>query len=303
MNLRQLEYAVAVRDEGSISGAAEVCHVSQPSLSQGIRKLEEQLQVTLFERKPSGAEPTPAGEPILEKAESILAEVRALEEMASETTLETMEGTFRIGVIRTVGPYLLPLVARHLEQKFPDFQLEVVEGLTDNLLEDVFAHDLDAAIIALPWDLPEGTEVHEAYREQFFTVFSEDDPLAEVADVAIDDIDPDEILLLDEGHCLREHALEVCQIPESDLRRRFRGASLETIRQFVMAGWGVSLFPGTALDEDDDLVVRRPGAEAYRDIVVVTRSSFPRQESIARLAAFLEETVADRAAGAHLDTD
>ena len=300
VNIRQLEYAVAVRERGSMSDAAEACHISQPSLSQGIRKLEEQLGVELFERHPAGTRPTRAGDALLDQAETILAEVRRLDEMASATASGPLEGTLRLGVIRTVAPYLLPEILLPLERAYPELELEVVEGLTDDLLAQLDDCRLDAALIALPWPIPESLAVYEAYREEFFALLPEGDPLADEDQIRLHELDPGELLLLEEGHCLRDHALQVCEFPESALRRTLRAASLETIRQFVAAGWGVSLFPATALSADDALVIRPPVEEAYRDIVAVTRGSFPRRDSIAALAEFLADTVGELAAGDHL---
>lgn len=300
MKLRQLEYALSVRDEGSISGAAEACNISQPSLSQGVKKLEDELGLSLFERRPSGTEPTRVGEAVLERAERVLDEADALRDVAASASRDVLEGRFRIGVIRTVAPYVLPHVLRPLERAFPELDLEIVEGLTDDLLDDVCERELDAAIVALPWDIPDEMVSFQAYRERFFVGLPPDDPLSDVSEVDVEGLNPRDLLVLDEGHCLRNHALDLCDASDEQLRGTFRAASLETIREFVIAGWGISLFPATALERDDDLLIRPSAAEAYRDIAVLTRESFSRKPSLEALVNFLGEEVGGRASGEHL---
>jgi len=300
MKLRQLEYALAVRDQGSISAAADTCEVSQPSLSQGLKNLEEELGVSIFERRPSGTEPTRIGRAVLDRAERVTAEANALRDVAASASRDILEGRFRIGVIRTVAPYVLPHVLRPLERAYPGMELEIVEGLTDDLLADVRHRDLDAAIVALPWETPDEMVTFAAFREDFFVVLPPEDPLEEVAEVDIDDLNPRDLLVLDEGHCLRTHALDLCDYSDDQLRGTFRAASLETIREFVAAGWGISLFPATALEREEDVLIRPCATEAYRDIAVLTRSSFSRKPSLEALAEFLEQEVGERARGEHL---
>ena len=284
MTLTQLRYALAVREHETMSAAAEACHVSQPSLSAGVKQLEQQLGVTLFERTSRGTRPTEAGEALLDQAARVLAEVDTLEEMAEAHSRDILEGRLRLGVIATVGPYLLPRILQPLERAYPKLVCEIREGLTDQLLEAIRAHELDAAIIALPWDVGDDLEAIPAYREDFFVGLPPDDPLADQDAIDLDAINSDDLLLLEEGHCLRQHALEACKTPESELRQQFRGTSLETIRQFILAGWGLSLFPALSLRPDESLVIRPPTTSAFRDIVLVTRKSFPRRESLEELA-------------------
>lgn len=300
MTLTQLRYALAVRDHGSMSAAAQACHVSQPSLSEGIKQLEQQLGLPLFERSARGTRPTQAGEALLEQAGRVLSEADTLADMAEAHAKDTLEGRFRIGVIATVSPYLLPRILQPIERAYPRLEIEIREGLTDQLLADVRSHDLDAAIIALPWEFNDELTSIEAYREHFYVTLPPGDALAGRERVDIETIDGGDLLLLEEGHCLRQHALEVCKTPESALRQQFQGTSLETIRHFVLAGWGVSLFPALALRKDEPLLIRPTATPAFRDIVIATRNSFPRQESLQAMAEFLHAQVADEAAGAHL---
>ncbi|MFB6263522.1 MAG: hydrogen peroxide-inducible genes activator [Bradymonadaceae bacterium] len=295
MKLTQLRYAQAVREEGSMSAAAEACHVSQPSLSEAIQNLEQSLGVPLFERTSSGTRCTEAGRTLLDRAEEVLERADELRELAGAVSSDVLEGRFDIGVIETVGPYLLPRALTPVERRYPKLDLVVREGLTDDLLEAVRARNLDAAVIALPWDLSDEFVQFQAYREAFYAVLPPDDPLADREAVDPDALQPQDLLLLVEGHCLRAHALDVCEFPVSDLRRKFRSSSLETIRGMVAAGWGVSLFPSLALDEDEEVVVRPLSEPAYRDIVVVSRRSHPRRECLSALAEALGDAVGDLA--------
>jgi LysR family hydrogen peroxide-inducible transcriptional activator len=291
MTLTQLRYALAVLEHGSISAAARACHISQPSLSDGLSQLETGLDVALFERTGRGTTPTEEGRALLEQARRVLAEVDALEDLAAASRLDVLEGRIRLGVIPTVAPYLLPRVLRPLERAYPRLELQIDENLTDPLLQALRDHALDMAIIALPYELGDDLAALESYREHFFAALPPDDPLAARAEIDLDEIDAEDLLLLDEGHCLREHALEACRTPASALRRQFRGASLETIRQFILAGWGISLFPALAVRPDDELVIRPLKTPAFRDIVVVTRKGYARADSARALADFLHETV------------
>jgi LysR family hydrogen peroxide-inducible transcriptional activator len=295
MTLTQLEYALAVREHATMSRAAEACHVSQPSLSQGLKKLEESLGVTLFERSSSGAEPTPAGEAILDRAERVMEAVHRLEETAAAASRSLFERDMRLGVIRTLGPYLLPRILPAIERRYPDFDLEVTEGLTDELLGALTAHELDAVLLALPWPISDELAVVECFDEELFVGVPPDDPLAEDDRIRLDAIDPDDLLLLDEGHCLRDHTLEACNVEPAGTRKTFRGASLETMRAFVESGWGVGLFPALTLRPDCEMTIRPPTSETSRTVALAVRRSFPHRRAIRELADDVAELVGDDA--------
>ncbi len=293
----RLRYAAAVREWGSMSAAARACEVSQPSLSEGVRQLEEELGVKIFERTSRGTRVTEEGRELLDQINEVLTEVDALEEMASAIHLGKLEGRFRLGVIATVGPYLLPRVLMDLERAHPQLDIEIREGLTEGLLEDVQEHRLDAAVIALPFDIPDDLETVHAYDETFFAAVPPGDPLEDQQSIALNDVDAGDLLLLDEGHCLRDHALEACKAPPSELRRQFRATSLETIREFVRAGWGISLFPSLAVRFNDEVSIRPLEPPASREIVLVTRRSSARRDSVEEMASFLGDAVEDEANG------
>lgn len=295
MTLTQLRYALAVRNHATMSAAAEACHVSQPSLSQGLKKLEDNIGVTLFERSSSGATPTPAGEAILDEAQRVMAAMQQLEETAAAASHSLFERDMRLGVIQTLGPYLLPRILPPIERRYPDFGLEVTEGLTEDLLEALENHELDAVLLALPWSISDEIAVTECFDEQLFVGLAPDDPIADRENIELDNINPDDLLLLDEGHCLRDHTLDACEIDPAGIRNAFRGASLETVRAFVASGWGVGVFPALTLRGDLEMTVRRPVPEASRTIALAVRRSFPHRGSIGELADHIAELVGDAA--------
>ncbi len=295
MTLTQLKYALAVREHATMSRAAEACHVSQPSLSQGLKKLEQTLGVTIFERSSSGATPTPVGEAILDEVECVMAAIDQVEETASAASRSLFEREMRLGVIRTLGPYLLPRILPPIERRYPGLELEVTEGLTDDLLGALEAHDLDAVLLALPWPTSEEVVVTECFEERLFVGLPPGDPLADRTHVELDAVNPDDLLLLDEGHCLRDHTLEACEIDPAGTRKTFRGASLETVRAFVASGWGMGVFPALTLRADSEMVVRRPASEPARTIALAVRRSFPHRRAIGEFADEIAEIVGEAA--------
>ena len=293
MKLTQLKYALAVREAGSISAAARASHVSQPSLSEGLRLLEEELGVKLFERTATGAEPTVEGSRLLDQMKNIETDLKALEEQAEAfSSGDDLSGILRLGIISTVGPYLLPTVLDSLSDAYPDLELQIEEGLTENLLDKVDDHELDGAIIALPWERAESYRTFDLYDEPFMVAVPSDHPLAEQDHVSVEDINIEELFLLDEGHCLRNHSLEICQAPASEIRRTFRGTSLETVRELIAAGWGISLFPALAASNNDRNIEYRPlNDPEVRKISLATRNSSAKTEALQALGDFFSNRV------------
>lgn len=241
MNLQELRYLIAVDDHRHFGRAAESCFVSQPTLSTQLRKLESELGVELFERAPRRVTPTEAGARIIERARRILGEVDEIEAIARRAA-EPGTATLRIGVFPTLAPYLLPHVVPALHESFPRAELLWVEEKTEEVVEGLLAGRLDAGLLALPIDAP---QLHQQ------NLFTEDFVLAVPADhglVGSGPVDPavlagTDVLLLTDGHCLRDQALEVCSMAGASERRGFRATSLETLRQMVAAGVGVTLLP------------------------------------------------------------
>ncbi|MHB1138224.1 MAG: DNA-binding transcriptional regulator OxyR [Microthrixaceae bacterium] len=246
MNLRDLRYLVAVAEHRHFGRAADACYVSQPTLSTQIRKLEAELGVELIERSPRHISLTDAGAQVVERARLILAETDNIREIARRSK-DPESGTLRIGLFPTLGPYLLPHVVPNLRERFPQLELLLVEEKTEEVLQDLRDGKLDVGVLAMP--------VHDDQLHQEF-LFSEDFLLAvpaahELASVeapaAMSVLAGESVLLLEDGHCLRDQALAVCQLSGASERGGFRATSLETLRQMVAAGVGVTLLPELAV--------------------------------------------------------
>ena len=245
MNLRELQYLVALAEHRNFRRAAEACFVSQPTLSTQIRKLEEELGVDLFERSPKAVMLTPAGQDAATRARLILSEVAAMREQAKRLSQPEV-GAVHLGVFPTIGPYLLPHVIPELRARFPRLDLFLTEEKSDLLVERLREGRLDAAILALP--------VHDAqlhaeplFEEPFLLAVPRQHALAQRSSLRMEELAEHELLLLEDGHCLRDQALDVCHLSGARETSEFRATSLETLRQMVMAGIGVTLLPALAV--------------------------------------------------------
>jgi LysR family hydrogen peroxide-inducible transcriptional activator len=246
VNLRDLEYLVAVADHRHFGRAAEACFVSQPTLSTQIRKLERELGVDLVERNPRRIVLTAAGEEIVRSARTILREVDDITAVAKRAA-DPESATVRMGFFPTLAPYLLPHVVPALHDRFPKLELLLSEDKTEVLLDQLRDGRLDAAGIALPVR-DDGLHVEPLFVEEFVLAVPADHPLARSeGPISTDVLAHERVLLLEEGHCLRDQALEVCQLAGAAERRDFRATSLETLRQMVAAGVGITLLPELAV--------------------------------------------------------
>jgi LysR family hydrogen peroxide-inducible transcriptional activator len=244
IKLKDLRYLVTVADTGHFGQAAERCFVSQPTLSAQLKKLEEYLGVTLIERQPRRATLTQAGEQIVARARVILSasdEVVAI----AQTYRDPLAGRLKVAMIPTVGPYVLPQVAPAVRKQLPRLDLLLFEYQTAVMLVKVHSGDIDVGVLALPVE-QEGLVSRKLYDEDFNVALPEHHRLAKQATVRIADLADESLLLLEEGHCLREQALEVCSRISLQERQDFRATSLETLRQMVAAGAGVTLMPELA---------------------------------------------------------
>src|SRR5262252_5778631 len=229
-SLRQLRYLVAVADRLNFRAAAESSFVTQSTLSAGIKELESLLGVELVERDKRSVRLTSAGEAVVAKAREVLAQAQDLVETARGAA-EPLSGPFRLGVIPTIAPFLLPALAPKLRGSYPRLKLYLREDLTERLLERLRGAELDAALIALPYDTGE-LAVRELFRDEFWFVARDDDPLAREKAVAVEQLAPREIVLLEEGHCLREHAIVACgPRRRSDAAPQVEATSLATLVQ------------------------------------------------------------------------
>jgi LysR family hydrogen peroxide-inducible transcriptional activator len=292
MTLTELRYIVAVARERHFGRAAEACFVSQPTLSVAIKKLEDELGVLLFERKTNDVTPTPAGERIVAQAQRVLDEANRIKEIARHGK-DPLAGPLRVGVIYTIGPYLLPPLVRQLLKDAPQMPLLLNENFTLKLIELLKNGEIDVAIMALP--LPEsGLQIQPVYDEPFAVAVPRDHAWTKRKAVTSDDLKKETMLLLGTGHCFRDHVLEVC--PElsrfstdaEGIQKTFEGSSLETIRQMVASGIGITVLPMTSVPEH----VRRDSLIAYlrfrspvpdRRVVLAWRRSFTRAPAIEAL--------------------
>jgi LysR family hydrogen peroxide-inducible transcriptional activator len=290
MTLTELKYIVAVARERHFGRAAEACFVSQPTLSVAVKKLEEELDVRIFERGASEVSVTPLGEEIVRQAQQVIEQAAAIKEIAKRGK-DPISGPLRLGVIYTIGPYLLPDLVRQAIARVPQMPLMLQENFTAKLLEALRTGELDCAILAEPF--PEtGLAVAPLYDEPFMAAVPVGHPLAKRASVSAEELKQETMLLLGTGHCFRDHVLEVC--PEyarfaSDaegIRKSFEGSSLETIKYMVASGMGVTVVPQLSVPKDEQPHVRYvPFAEPAptRRVVLAWRRTFPRYEAIAAL--------------------
>lgn len=287
MNLRDLQYLVALADHGHFGRAAAASFVSQPTLSTQLRKLEEELGVALVERAPRRVMLTPVGREVVARARRIIDEVAELKEVARRT-LDPEAGTVRLGLFPTLGPYLLPHVVPRLHARFPRLELLLVEEKTSVILSQLREGRLDAGILALP--LHDGQlHVEPLFDEPFLLAVPQAHALARRREVGLDDLAHESLLLLEEGHCLRDQALDVCGLAGAGERSGFRATSLETLRQMVAAGVGITLLPALAVQppvprSDSIHLLRFAGDPPHRRIAMVWRRSSAMGDFLLQLA-------------------
>jgi LysR family hydrogen peroxide-inducible transcriptional activator len=244
MNLRDLRYFVALADTRHFGKAAERSFVSQPTLSAQIKKLETYLGVQLIERQPRKVTLTETGAKILPLARRILQESDEIVSLARNEH-DPLSGKLKVALIPTIGPYLLPLVTRRLRKQLPRLKLMLYEHQTQPLLEKLRAGDIDLGILALPVPL-DGLEARPLYDESFTLAVPTSSPLARKTTIKLDDLNGESLLLLEDGHCLRDQALDVCSRIDVKESEDYRATSLETLRQMVAAGLGITLLPELA---------------------------------------------------------
>ncbi|GAB3494059.1 LysR substrate-binding domain-containing protein [Curvibacter fontanus] len=304
MTLTELKYIVAVAREKHFGRAAEACFVSQPTLSVAVKKIEEELDVKLFERSANEVTVTPLGEEIVRQAQAVLEQAASIKEIAKRGK-DPLSGPLKLGVIYTIGPYLLPDLVRQMIEHTPQMPLMLQENFTVKLLEMLRTGEIDCAILAEPFP-DTGLAVAPLYDEPFYAAVPHTHPLATNDSISTDEIKAETMLLLGTGHCFRDHVLEVC--PEfarfsshaEGIRKSFEGSSLETIKHMVAAGMGVTLVPrlsvpksallpkgkakvSTSTDEGFVRYLPFSGEAPTRRVVLVWRRSFTRYEAIASL--------------------
>ena len=293
MTLTELKYIVAVARAKHFGHAAEACYVAQPTLSVAIKKLEEELGVVLFERGGAEISVTPLGAQIVAQAERVLEQTAAIKELAKQNK-DPLAGPLRLGVIYTIGPYLLPPLVKNLIDTVPQMPLILQENFTVRLLELLRQGELDAAIMALP--LPDhGMSLQTLYDEPFVVAMPKSHPWAKRSTITAEDLKSETMLLLGNGHCFRDQVLEVCpemarfSTPGNGMQRTFEGSSLETIRHMVASGIGLTVLPRASVadmegaNRDPRSMLRFvPFSEPVpsRRVVLVWRKSFTRKAAI-----------------------
>lgn len=290
MTLTELRYITAVARERHFGRAAESCFVSQPTLSVAVRKLEEELKVTLFERGSTEITVTPAGQRIVEQAQRVLEEAEVIPRLAARGQDELV-GTLRLGVIYTVGPYLLPRLISPLRRRAPEMPLQIEENYTAVLSERLKQGKLDVIILSLPYAQP-GIMTESLYEEPFVVLIPRGHPLEHHTALNAEHLAREDLLLLGPGHCFRDQVLQVCpecNRPGADtIQKTLEGSSLETIRLMVASGMGVTVLPQTSVDHYDarDMLSIRSFAEPIprRTIALAWRKSFTRPAVIETLA-------------------
>ena len=246
-SLRQLSYLIAIRDRKSFLAAAEECAVTQSTLSAGIKELETILGQPLVIRSRKQATLTPFGHEVVESAEKILTDTDHIVARA-QLLSEPLSGPLRLGIIPTIAPYMLPDILPKLTAKFPKLELQLHEDITDRLLESLYKSQIDIVLMAFPYDTP---DLHQEvlFEEKFYAAASQHaGPTAETIDIK--DLKPDELLLLEDGHCLRDHALSACDIQLPRQRKTFSATSLSTLIQMVRHSLGITLLPEMACKPD-----------------------------------------------------
>lgn len=295
--LRQLTFLSALAEHGSFSRAAEAAHVTQPTLSAGIKELETILGATLVERGARGAVLTPAGEAAVARARIVLTEAGDLVHVARAAG-EPLSGPFRLGVIPTIAPFLLPKVLPSLRTHYPKLELFLREDLTHRLVDALKDRRLDAALIALPYDAP-GIETTGVLEDEFLFAATPDHPLAQRDTLSPEMLADEQLLLLEDGHCLRDHALAVCSASRpdtNDARSDFAATSLHTLVQMVKSGLGATLLPKLAIDaglaDRLDLAIRPfDPPVAGREIGVAWRKGSAREHEARMLADAVREAL------------
>jgi LysR family hydrogen peroxide-inducible transcriptional activator len=292
MTLTELRYVVTLARERHFGRAAERCHVSQPTLSVAVKKLEDELGIPLFERSKSSIRVTETGQRIIEQAQRVLDQVGVIRDMAQDGKNQ-LNSPLKVGAIYTIGPYLFPHLLPELRRAAPEMPLYIVENYTASLRQKLRHSELDAIIVALPFDEPEVVTL-PLYDEPFVVLLPAGHPLTEKEQITAEEMSKEQLLLLGPGHCFRDQVLESCPPLVDAITRRVdtgrpelvtEGSSLETIRHMVASGLGITVLPlsaATAIKYQEDILAVRPFAPPvpFRTVALAWRVTFPRPKAI-----------------------
>ena len=292
ISIKQLHYALAIEKTLHFKKAAEACSVSQSALSTAINELEKQLGLAIFERNNKQVLITQKGQLILNKAKNIKAEMDALLQLA-QTSHQPFASPMSLGVIPTIGPYLLPKVLPELRKQYPDFRLKIMEEQSHVLVDMVRNGELDAAVLALPFSI-DGLMSFECWQEDFYWVSHKDQCPSQLHEITSEQLDIEKLMLLKEGHCLKDHALAACSLHQNKQASDFDSASLHTLIQMVAGKLGTTLVPQMALDqliynesELSAIHLNEPGP--HRRIALIIRPNYVRADEIVLLKEIFHE--------------
>lgn len=296
MNLRDLKYLVAVAETGHFGKAAKRCFVSQPTLSSQIKKLEDQLGITVFERTNRSVTITPVGEKIIDHARKSLEQADAINQIA-RAHRDPLAGVLRVGAIPTLSPYLTPLILAPLLKRYPQLELVLSEETTNSLEERLRNHDIDVALLATPVK-EEGIVEHQLFDEPFWLIHPKNHPLYTKEDITRDDLSELNILLLSDMHCLSKQVMKVCRLKERQegIMETLGAFTLETLVQLVSAGYGCTLVPALSVHGGwmtaSGVIARKLEIpEAKRRIRMVYRHSFPQPQTLKALAEVIKDNL------------
>ncbi len=295
-SIRQLQYLLAVVELCHFGKAAERCFVSQSTLSTGIQELENLLGASLLERTKRKVMPTPLGLKVADKARQMLAISSEMMELAHNEQA-AMVGSLKLGVIPTIGPFLLPKILPLIRKKYPKLELYLIEEQSVHLLRRLDSGELDCAILALPYDLNK-YEYQRFFEEIFYVAFPYDHPLSGGGPISSADLPVEQLLMLEDGHCFKDHALTACHFSGLQQRAAFQGTSLYTLMEMVAGNQGVSFLPAMAIDSNLALLPKiklRPLAEPgpHREIGLVWRTTYHKKKDLSLLLKLMEDELAN----------
>jgi LysR family hydrogen peroxide-inducible transcriptional activator len=297
VSLRQLRYLESLAETRHFGHAAQACAVSQPALSMQIKELEDELSVSLVERRKTGIELTAQGEEIARRARNILASVRDLMDYAKHQE-GVLSGVLKLGAIPSIAPYLLPAALPELQRQFPALSLQLHETVTSNLVHELVTGALDVILVALPIDDPE-VDTFPLFDDRFILAVKATKRNQRLRHASAEMLSHDRLLLLEEGHCLRDQALSYCHMVTREARESFGASSLATIVQMVANGYGITLLPEMAIASEihsggDIRLLRFRAPEPKREIGLAWRKTSPRKRDFIQFAELLRQ-VAPRA--------
>jgi LysR family hydrogen peroxide-inducible transcriptional activator len=297
ISLKQIHYALAVERHLDFKRAAEECNISQSALSTALSEMEKQLGFQVFERDNRKVLVTPLGQQVLERARSIELQMDDLKKLA-DSQLEPLSTPLSLGVIPTIGPYLLPRVLPALQDQYPHLELDILEDQSAEVLDQLRRGALDAAIIALPYNC-EGLLTFPFWQEDLLWIVHADDANAGLQSASVDALAQSHLMLLKDGHCLREHALSACKL-ENDSAHSFSATSLSTLIQLVAGKMGSTLVPEIALEQlvnGNDRLVKIPLEEPgpHRELAIAIRPNYPGTANVEALVQLFREELKNKA--------